>query len=145
MPAVPKGAELTAKQERFVVEYLVDHNATQAAIRAGYSPRTAKNTASDLLQMPRVKKAIAAAVLEQQRRTLITADQVLLDIQNWGNAAFKAKDYAQALRSRELLGKRFKLFTEKHEHTGADGAPLIPKKTDLTDDELAAIAAGRRG
>lgn len=108
---------LTPKQAAFVREYLIDLNATAAAKRAGYSQRTAHVIGPQNLQKVEVAAAVKVAVEEQASRTLITADQVLLDIQRIGNQALNAKDFAQALRSRELLGKRYKLFTDKVEVT----------------------------
>lgn len=61
---------MTPKQARFVAEYLIDLNGTQAAIRAGYSPKTAKVQASDLLTKP----DIASAVAEGQAKQLAAAD-----------------------------------------------------------------------
>ncbi|MEK7764378.1 MAG: terminase small subunit [Nitrospirota bacterium] len=55
-------AQLTPKQQRFVQEYAVDLNGTQAAIRAGYSPKTARSIASENLQRPAVKQAIKTAL-----------------------------------------------------------------------------------
>lgn len=106
---------LSEREQRFIAEYLKDANGTQAAIRAGYSARSARKTACEMLQKPRVKAAVRLALKKQEQRTLISADQVLLDIQSIGNQALRAKDFAQALRSRELLGKRFKLFTDRME------------------------------
>lgn len=108
-------APFTPKEERFIAEYLVDGNGTRAATAAGYAPKNAGHQAKELLRRPRIKAAVAKAMKEQQERTLITADKVLLDIQNIGNQAWKAKDFTQALRSRELLGKRYKLFTDRLE------------------------------
>lgn len=112
---------MTPKQEAFVREYLVDKNATQAAIRAGYSPRSAHTAGSSNMQNPEVKQAVRAALAAQASRTLISADRVLLDIQKFGDEARNAGEFHAALRSRELLGKHFKLFTEKHEHGGQIG------------------------
>jgi phage terminase small subunit len=109
-------APLSPKEERFIAEYLIDGNGTRSAISAGYKAGdTAKRTAYELLRRPRVKAALLKAQKAQQERTLITADKVLLDIQAIGNQAWKAKDFTQALRSRELLGKRYKLFTDRVE------------------------------
>jgi phage terminase small subunit len=69
--------QLTAKQQRFVDEYLVDINATQAAIRAGYSPRTADSMASQLLAHPAVGPAVRAALEARSQRTKITQDEVI--------------------------------------------------------------------
>jgi phage terminase small subunit len=73
-------AALTPKQAQFVVEYLIDLNATQAAIRAGYSPNTAREQASRLLDRPHVQAAIDAGKVGRSERTAITADRVLGEI-----------------------------------------------------------------
>ncbi|MGB5834806.1 MAG: terminase small subunit, partial [Thiohalocapsa sp.] len=72
--------KLTLKQQRFVDEYMVDLNATQAAIRAGYSPRTAEVYAWQLLQKPLVQTAVNDAVARRSTRTQIKADDVLREI-----------------------------------------------------------------
>lgn len=72
--------KLTAKQEAFVREYLIDMNATQAAIRAGYSERTAYRIGADLLQKTSARTAIEAALKERERRVEVTQDQVLRDL-----------------------------------------------------------------
>ncbi len=71
---------LTLKQARFVGEYLVDLNGKQAAIRAGYSPRTAEVQASRLLRYAQVQAALKVAVQERSRRTQITADRVVNEL-----------------------------------------------------------------
>ena len=76
---------LTAKQERFVQEYLVDLNATQAAIRAGYSPKTAYSMGQRLLKNVEVKAAIKAAMEKRSQRVEITQDRVL---QEYARLAF---------------------------------------------------------
>lgn len=68
---------LTAKQQRFVAEYLIDLNQTQAAIRAGYSEKTAAEQASRLLTNVKVAEAIQAAMKARSERTQIDADWVL--------------------------------------------------------------------
>jgi phage terminase small subunit len=68
---------LTAKQTRFVEEYLVDLNATQAAIRAGYSKKTAGQIGDENLKKPEIAQAIAAAQQKRSQRTEITQDMVL--------------------------------------------------------------------
>lgn len=77
-------AGLTAKQARFVEEYLVDLNATQAAIRAGYSERTAGSQAFDLLQKPEIQAAVTAAQAKRSQRTEITQDRVLHELAKLG-------------------------------------------------------------
>ncbi len=71
---------LTAQQQLFVDEYIIDLNGTQAAIRAGYAESSARATASRLLTIDNIQDAIAEARKEQQKRTQITADRVLLEV-----------------------------------------------------------------
>lgn len=75
MPA--KTDQLTAKQERFCLEYMVDLNATQAAIRAGYSAKSAEVDGCRLLRNAKVRRKIEALKMERQARTEIRADDVL--------------------------------------------------------------------
>ena len=71
---------LTPRQQRFVDEYLIDLNGTQAAIRAGYSASTAAEQAYDLLRKPQIVDSIAVARKAQQERTQITADKVVTEL-----------------------------------------------------------------
>lgn len=74
-------AKLTNKQQRFVDEYLIDLNATQAAIRAGYKNSEYTDTnASKLLENTRIKKAIEQAMAERSRRTGINQDRIILEL-----------------------------------------------------------------
>lgn len=70
----------SAKQDRFVEEYLIDLNAKQAAIRAGYKPNNADVVGYQLLQKTSVKNAIEKAMAERSRRTGITQDRVLEEL-----------------------------------------------------------------
>ena len=73
-------AKLTPKQQRFVEEYLIDLNGTQAAIRAGYSPRTACEQSAQLLAKLKVKHAVDAAMAERSARTGVTQDRVVREL-----------------------------------------------------------------
>ena len=72
--------KLTDKQKKFVEEYLIDLNATQACIRAGYSPKTAMEQGYQLLQKTSVQEAIAESMAERSRRTGINQDRVVLEL-----------------------------------------------------------------
>ena len=78
------GGVLTPKQQTFVREYLVDLNATQAAIRAGYSERTANEQGARLLANVSVARAVQAAMDARAERTEITADKVLKELAKIG-------------------------------------------------------------
>ncbi|MFV1484513.1 MULTISPECIES: terminase small subunit [unclassified Phaeobacter] len=73
-------AKLTPKQQRFVEEYLVDLNATQAAIRAGYSEKTAGHQGFAHLKKPQIQKAVQECMEERSKRTEITQDRVLNEL-----------------------------------------------------------------
>ena len=73
-------AKLTAKQQRFCDGYLIDLNAKQAAIRAGYSPNTAEQQASRMLRIVKVQNEIAREMAERSKRTGINQDRVLMEI-----------------------------------------------------------------
>jgi phage terminase small subunit len=70
-------AKLTRKQKRFVEEYLVDLNATQAAIRAGYKESSARQTAAENLSKPNIQAAIDAAMGKRSQRTEVTQDMIV--------------------------------------------------------------------
>ena len=71
---------LTKKQKLFVEEYLIDLNATQAAIRAGYSPDSAADIGSENLRKPDIRARIDKAMAERSRRTGINQDRILMEL-----------------------------------------------------------------
>lgn len=71
---------LTKKQKLFIEEYLIDLNATQAAIRAGYSPKSAKEIGSENLTKPDIASRINKAMAERSRRTGVNADRVVREL-----------------------------------------------------------------
>lgn len=73
-------AKLTEKQKRFVEEYLIDLNATQAAIRAGYSPNTAKDIGCENLAKPNIRARIDKEIAERSKRTGINQDRVIREL-----------------------------------------------------------------
>ncbi|MEH6633501.1 MAG: terminase small subunit [Halopseudomonas aestusnigri] len=77
MGGLKQKSDLTGMQQRFVEEYLIDLNATQAARRAGYSPNSTKQTANRVFHKPAVQKAIKQAQFDRSERLKIDADYVL--------------------------------------------------------------------
>ncbi|MEA4963158.1 terminase small subunit [Lutispora sp.] len=77
-------AKLTAKQKRFIEEYLIDLNATQAAIRAGYSPDTAYSIGSENLKKPDIRARVDKAMAERSKRTGINADRIIIELARIG-------------------------------------------------------------
>jgi len=78
---------VTPKQRRFVEEYAVDHNGTQAAIRAGYSPRRAHVTASELLRQPDVLFAMAGVDEKKRDRLGVTLEEIVAHLRWFIDAA----------------------------------------------------------
>lgn len=99
---------LNQKQRLFVEAYLAEPNATKAAMKAGYSKKTAYSQGHDLLKKPEIRLALEQRV----QKAVITADEVLHGIRE---IALEGERQADRLRAYELLGKHLALFTEKQD------------------------------
>lgn len=117
--------KLTAKQELFISEYMKDLNATQAAIRAGYSEKTANRIASENLTKLDIKNEIEIRLQERAKNNGITAEFVLNGIKAIATTGEKESD---KLKAYELLGKHLKLFTDKIE------ADNLNRNINIVDD-----------
>ena len=118
---------LTPKQERFVAEYLIDLNATQAAIRAGYSEKTAYSQGQRLLKNVEVAAAIQKALAERSERTKITQDYVLTSIRETMEQRKGTGEHSNpnaVLKGAELLGRHLAMFTDNKTVTHHDGDRL---------------------
>lgn len=147
-PAAQLG--LTAREHEFVTEYLVDLNATQAAIRSKYSVHTARQIATQLLSKLHIQAAIAEARQRQQERTEITADRVLLEIANvaladarelvevrtgccrccYGEGHKYQRTVGEMNRDRESWAEKGKNPAEFDEGGGIGFNPLLEPETD---------------
>lgn len=116
--------KLTAKQAAFVEEYLVDLNATAAAIRAGYASKSARKVGSNLLTLPHIQAAIQEAMAERRERVEVTQDYVLARLKAEAELKGKGASHVGRIRALELLGKHLGMFTEKREISGPNGTPL---------------------
>jgi len=108
--------KLTPKQERFVDEYLVDLNATQAAIRAGYSVKTARQIGEENLSKPDIQAAIQARKVALQQSTHISAERVVKEL------------------ARIAFGDKRRVVT-----WGPNGIEIVDSK-DLSDDDAAMVS-----
>lgn len=120
---------MTEKQKRFCDEYLIDLNATQAAIRAGYAEKRASEQAYQLLQKTTVNEYLSARMAEKQSNLIATQDEVLAFLtavmrgENKDERMVKNDDgeyvdvgrrrQANQLQAAELLAKRYGLLIEK--------------------------------
>ena len=107
--------KLTPKQEMFVREYLVDLNATQAAIRAGYSEKSAYAIGEENLRKPEIATAVKKAMDERFEKTEIKAEWVLEKIKLAVERCEMEGDWHPYLKACELLGRYKKLFIDKIE------------------------------
>ncbi|MCI1148992.1 terminase small subunit [Stenotrophomonas maltophilia] len=124
---------LTPKQQRFVQEYLQDHNGTQAAIRAGYSESTARQQGSRLLTDPRVLAAVRAGQKKVAKKAEVTVDSLMAELEQARKLALKEKQASAAVTATMGKGKLAGLLVEKHKHSGAIGTYNLK---DLSDDDL---------
>lgn len=129
-------AKLTAKQQRFCDEYLIDLNATQAAIRAGYSKKTARKIGQENLTKPDIKQYIENRMAEKEKALIADQDEVLryltsvlrgesqsteIVVEGIGDGRSEARKVQKEpsekdrLKAAELLGKRYGLYTDRVE------------------------------
>tara|TARA_Y100000310_G_scaffold319574_1_gene375005 strand:+ start:847 stop:1224 length:378 start_codon:yes stop_codon:yes gene_type:complete len=109
---------LRPKQQCFVEEYLIDLNATQAAIRAGYSERSANPQAARLLAKDSIKAAIAEAIAVRSAESEITVKLVLDGLLREAKFTGEGTSHAARVAAWEKLGKYLQLFVDRHEHAG---------------------------
>ncbi|MBB3144924.1 hypothetical protein FHS21_001325 [Phyllobacterium trifolii] len=106
---------LNTKQERFVAEYLIDLNATQAAIRAGYSAKTANKAGPRMLVNVGIAAAIAEGAQKRVKKAEITAQDVLDGLYLEATREGEGASHGARVSAWGLLGKYHKLFTDKIE------------------------------
>lgn len=146
------GDDVTPKQEKFCVEYLVDLNATQAAIRAGYSGRTAHSQGPRLLENVEVQNRIQELRKKAFNETIATAEEVeamlskamrgeldeevvVVESSLGISKAKKVRKQISAkdrIKAAELMGKRHQLFTDKLQVTG-ELMPIFIGEDDISD------------
>ena len=140
---------LTAKQKRFCDEYLTDFNATQAAIRAGYSEKTARQIGEQNLSKLDIKTCIAERMVEKESKLIATQDEVLqyltsvlrgeqkeqtfklvdVGVQEIAEISISTKD---RLKAAELLGKAYGAFRDKVDVSGT--IPVVISGDDELED-----------
>jgi len=138
-----KERPLSPKQKVFVAEYLIDLNATEACKRAGYSAKNADKIGPELLGNTRVLNAIYEAKRLREKRTAITQDLVLTDIELIKRDAMQERvdalgncsmiNHNAALKACELQGRHLSMFTDKLAMSGVVGL------VDMTKEQRDAI------
>lgn len=116
--------KLTIKQERFVEEYLIDLNATQAAIRAGYSVKTAQEQSSRLLSNVIIQNAVQSARNTMSERALVTQEMVVKGLLKEAEYMDEGSTQGARVSAWAHLGKHLGMFTEKVELSGDQNKPV---------------------
>ena len=129
MVNVVSDIKLKPKELKFAEEWLKTTNATQSAIKAGYSERTAYSAGNRLLKKVDVKQYIDERLTEMQESSIADTNEVMKFLSSTMRGDIPDQfglDPAlnDRLKAAELLGKRYKLFTDKQEISGADGEPI---------------------
>lgn len=129
MVNVVSNIKLKPKELIFAEEWLKTTNATQSAIKAGYSERTAYSAGSRLLKKVDVKQYIDERLAEMKENSIADTDEVMQFLSSTMRGDIPDQfglDPAlnDRLKAAELIGKRYKLFTDKQEISGADGEPI---------------------
>lgn len=143
---------MTSRQQKFCDEYLISGNATDAAIKAGYSPKTAKNIGSENLAKPDLKAYIEAQLAALHSEKIADATEVLeyltsvmrgktkgieIVTEFIGDGVSEARTMEkepsekERLKAAELIGKRFGLFTDR---VGIDGAVPVVIHDDIPEE-----------
>ncbi len=116
---------LTPKQARFVEEYLIDLNATQAAIRAGYSAKTARAMGCENLTKPDIQAAVTEAQRDRAARTGITQDEVIQGLKKEATLDGEDSSHSARVSAWAHLGKHLGMFTNRHLHSNDPESPVI--------------------
>lgn len=135
-------SKLTAKQKAFVNEYLIDLNATQAAIRAGYSEKTANEQGARLLANVSISEFISKAMEERSKRTGITADQVLNELAMIAFA--NGTDFAQVVEEPIIVNGRYVKDPDTGQLRKQEVVRIVPTD-ELPEDKKRAIAGIKEG
>ena len=138
-------ARLTAKQKRFVEEYLIDLNATQAAIRAGYSPDSAKEIGCENLTKPNIRARVDKAMAERSKRTGINSERVLIELARVGliNPANLINFNAATIKAEALEDDLAAIASVKVKTIPTEEGDIVEREVKLADKLKALELIGR--
>jgi phage terminase small subunit len=142
MPAKKPG--LTAKQKRFVLEYLLDMNGSAAAIRAGFSPRTARETAYQLLRKPHVQQELSKRMADVATRLEMRVEDVVREYVKIARANITdflsfGPDGVDLKHSSERTPEQLAAIAEVRMFAGGDGKKSVALKLHSKTDALLAL------
>lgn len=150
VPEKGKGSKLSAKMELFISEYLVDLNASEAVLRAGYKTRNANRLGTELLRHPLIKPRIDAALEKRMEQNEVKADYLINKLISIIENTETSNPQA-CLRAIELAGKSIALWKERQEISGPDGGAIEMEQrvredvADFTSKLSSLVERGREG
>ena len=133
---------MNPKQQRFAEEYVVDHNATQAAKRAGYSPKTAYSQGQRLLKHVEVQTAIAAGEARLRRKTEVSISSLSEDMRENRDLALENKQAAAAQQASMGIAKLHGLLVDRSEVKTTNDMTLAEVRARIKQIEAELAEAG---
>ncbi len=133
---------MTPKQQRFAEEYVVDHNATQAAIRAGYSEKTAYSIGHENLKKPEIAAAIAAEQARLRRKTEVSIRSMTEEMRENRDQALENKQAAAAQQCSMGITKLHGLLVERTEVKTTSDMTLAEVRARIKEIEAELAEAG---
>ena len=145
--------DLTIKQRRFIDEYLIDYNASRAALAAGYNKKTAMHMGYENLKKPQIKREIDKEIAKRSEKSEITAEKIVAELALIafsdikyilkGKKGKKGIPIHDKVRALELLGKYRAMFTDKIK-VQDDRSHIRARLSGLTTEELRKMANDTR-
>ncbi len=144
---------MTAKQQAFVREYLIDLNATQAAIRAGDSQKTAGSIGHENLNKPEIQEAIESALTERAEHVELTANEVIEGLRREANFTGEGSSHSARVQALSWLGRHKAMFVDKSQvevkgladRIAAMGEAEVRELLELGSDEEIVARLGQVG
>ena len=128
--------KLTLKQRRFIEEYLIDFNATQAAIRAGHSEKTAYSVGHENLSKPEIKSEIDRLTAQMTEKAIVTKEMVLQGLLDEARMYDEGASHSARVSAWAHLGKHLGIFMDKVELSGKVEVTSLGALIDeLSEDE----------
>jgi phage terminase small subunit len=137
---------MTPRQNQFVAEYALSRNATQAAIKAGYSPRTARQTGFENLTKPDIRAAVAKYEAEAAERLAVTRERVLAELEAAIDVAREQRNPAAMIAGWREIAKICGYYAPERQRVevSVDDWKLRTMFEAMTDTELLALTDGEQ-
>lgn len=134
--------KLSEKQRKFCDEYIIDFNATQAVLRAGYDTKYPNRMGREFLEHPGIRAVLHHLTTERAKEVLIKPDYVINKITKTIERAESDNNHSAVLRGCELLARHLGMFIERQEISGPDGGAIKYEKVREAADAFTSAISG---